>query len=87
MPKKKEKAEEKPVASEEKVVKEETVEKEKKVEKKKDKELGFLGVQKIKVTYIGKKEINGREYNDVHLINGTTHLLSDRDLEQQLKKQ
>lgn len=58
-----------------------------KVSKKKAEEaedLGTLGRYKIKIHKISKIVLNGREYNDVHLINGQTMLLSDEDLKKQL---
>ena len=57
---------------------------EKKVEKtKKLEDLGTIGLHNLKIHYKGKKVVNGKEYNDVHLINGQTFLLSDRDFKLQ----
>lgn len=54
-----------------------------KVVKIKSVPLGFLGGKKIEV--INKKMINGKEFNDVILEDGTGYLLSDKDLEAQVK--
>lgn len=76
------KEEKKPEVKEEK--KPEAKEEEKpKSKKEKLEDLGTLGSAKIKIHKLGKKVVHGVEYNDVHLINGETMLLSDRDLEKQ----
>lgn len=40
----------------------------------------YLGLYKIKILKIEKATINGREYNNVFLADGTTVLLNDHDL-------
>jgi len=79
---------EKPVEAKKEVVK--TPEVKKEIVKKKEVEIKHkidgrkLGNDTIyKVT---KKVLNGIEYNNVETIQGTTYLLSDKDLEAQIKK-
>ncbi len=49
------------------------------------KSLGTMGPLKVPITYLGKKVgSNGLEYNDVHLADGTTYLMTDEDLKKQL---
>ena len=89
MPKKKE--EKKEVVKDEKPKEEVKKEEPKKPKKKKKekqkveelKDLGTLGIRNIKIHYKGKKVVNGKEYLDIHLINGETMLLSDDDFKKQ----
>ena len=55
----------------------------KKEEVKIEKKFGTIGIHKLPIHNIVKKTLNGIEYNDVHLLNGQTMLLSDSDLEKQ----
>lgn len=45
--------------------------------------LGTMGPEKIEIVYLGKQVVNEREYNDVHLADGTTYLMTDLDLKNQ----
>jgi len=54
----------------------------KELPKKKDAQ--YLGGKLI--TAVSKRSINGKEYNNVTLVDGTAKLLSDEDLEAQISK-
>lgn len=60
------------------------VEEPKVVAKEEPKKLDTLGMRRIQIQKLSKRVLNGRELNDVHLINGETMLLSDEDLAKQL---
>jgi hypothetical protein len=46
--------------------------------------LGYLG--NVAILRINEREINGKMYNDVILVDGTGHILSDKDLKAQVKE-
>ena len=52
--------------------------------KKEVKKIDFYGKRKIAVVSIEKKEVNEILYNEVKLIDGTTTLVSDKELGQSL---
>lgn len=52
-------------------------------EVKKNRFLGTLGLSQV--VRLGKKTIQGREYNEVLCAEGTTYLLNDSDLAKQYK--
>lgn len=52
---------------------------------KKAKKVGLGTLGGIKIAVINERVINGKKFNDVILENGVGYLLSDKDLEAQVK--
>ena len=86
--KKKEEKTAKTAVKEKKVVKATKVEKPLKEEKveEKPKVVSFdtFGINKVRILKKEKKEVNGVVYNEVKLIDGTTTLFNDKELEENL---